>query len=88
MPTLTGKAEVKAPAGTQHGQVFRLAGLGLTDLRSGRKGDELVQVMIEIPRSLTKRQKELLREFSETEDRQAMPESKGFFEKLADYLKG
>ncbi len=85
-PTLTGKAELKIPPGTQHGQLFRLSGKGLPDLRSGRKGDELVQVLVEIPKSMSKAQESLLREFAKTEDLAVMPESKGFFEKLMDYL--
>ena len=76
------------PAGTQHGRVFHLRGMGLPDIRSGRKGDELVQVMIEIPKRLNKDQKQLLREFAKTEDRSVLPESKGFFDKLMDYLGG
>ena len=86
VPTLTGKAELKIPKGTQHGQIFRLAGLGLPDLRTKRSGDELVQVLVEIPKKLNKRQSELLREFAETEDKTVLPDSKGFFESLADYF--
>lgn len=88
VPTLTGKGELKIPAGTQHGQLFRLNGIGLPDLRSGRRGDELVQVMIEIPKRLDKAQETLLREFAKTEDRSVLPESKGFFDKLMEYLGG
>jgi molecular chaperone DnaJ len=88
VPTLTGKAEVKIPAGTQHGTVFRLAGEGLPGLRSGRKGDELVQVLVEIPKKLSEKQEHLLREFANSEDRSVLPESKGFFERVVDYLSG
>ncbi len=87
-PTLAGKAELKIPAGTQTGQVFRIAGAGLPDLRSGRRGDELVQVTVEIPKRLNKAQEALLREFAKTEDKSVMPESRGFFEQLVDYLGG
>jgi molecular chaperone DnaJ len=88
VPTLNGKAEVVIPPGTQHGQLFRLTGLGVPDLRTRRKGDELVQVAIEIPKKINKDQQRLLREFAETEDKSVLPESKGFFEKLMDYLSG
>lgn len=88
VPTLQGKADVKVPAGTQHGQFFRLSGMGLPDLRSGRRGDELVQVVVEIPNKLNKEQQRLLREFAETEDKSVLPESKGFFDRLVDYLSG
>lgn len=87
-PTLTGKAELKIPRGTQHGQLFRLSGLGLPDLRSGRRGDELVQVMIETPRKLNKEQEKLLRQFAATEDKTVLPESKRFFDRLMDYIAG
>ncbi|MCH7924975.1 MAG: molecular chaperone DnaJ [Planctomycetes bacterium] len=86
VPTLTGKAELKIPAGTQHGQLFRLRGLGLPDIRSGRRGDEIVQVLVEIPKRLDKKQQELLREFAKSENRTVLPESRGFFDKLMDYL--
>lgn len=85
-PTLAGKSELKIPPGTQHGQLFRLSGLGLPDLRSGRKGDEVVQVLVEIPKSLSREQESLLRDFAKTEDIDVMPESKGFFDKLMSYL--
>ena len=68
MPTLKGKETLDVPAGTQHGEVFKLKGKGLPDLRSYRTGDELVQILIEIPKKLTERQKQLLKEFAATED--------------------
>lgn len=88
VPTLTGRAQVTIPRGTQTGQVLRLAGQGLPDLRTGRVGDELIQIVVEIPRKLSKPQEALLRDFAETEDRQVLPESKGFFDKFKDYLSG
>ncbi len=88
VPTLTGKAELKIPSGTQHGRILRLAGKGLPDLRSGRRGDELVEVLVEIPSRLDKRQEELLREFAQSEDKSVLPTSKGFFDKLVEYLSG
>ncbi|MFQ5490396.1 MAG: molecular chaperone DnaJ [Phycisphaerae bacterium] len=88
VPTLDGRAQVTIPRGTQTGQVLRLAGQGLPDLRTGRPGDELIEVSVEIPRKLSKQQEALLREFAKTEDRHVMPESKRFFDKLKDYLSG
>jgi len=86
VPTLEGKAELRIPSGTQHGQVFRLTGLGLPDIRSRRRGHELVQVLVEIPRKLDKKQESLLRDFAQTEDKSVMPESRGFFDRLMDYI--
>ena len=62
--TLKGQVELKIPAGTQPGQQLRLRGQGIND-SAGRKGDFRVQIKVEIPRSLTKKQKELLQEFEE-----------------------
>lgn len=85
-PTLSGTAALKIKPGTQHGELFRLPGKGLPDLRSGRFGDEVVQVMVEIPKKLNKKQEELLRQFAATEDKSVMPESKNFFERVRDYF--
>ncbi len=88
VPTLGGKATVTIPRGTQSGQVFRLARQGLPNLRTGRMGDELVQVVVEIPRKLTREQETLLRELAEAEEKSVAPESKRFFEKLVSYFAG
>jgi molecular chaperone DnaJ len=87
-PTLKGKAEITIPPGVQHGELLRLSGQGLPDLRTGRQGDQIVRVLVEIPRRLNDNQRELLRQFAETEDTTVLPESKGFFDKLKEYLSG
>ncbi|MBI4581031.1 MAG: molecular chaperone DnaJ, partial [Planctomycetes bacterium] len=88
VPSLTGPVGLKVPPGTQHGQMFRLAGKGLPSLRSARRGDEIVQVWIEVPRKLNKRQEQLLREYAKSEDKAVLPESKSFFEKLSEFFSG
>jgi molecular chaperone DnaJ len=88
VPSLTGPVELKIPAGTQHGQMFRLAGKGMPSLRSGRRGDEIVQVWIEVPKKLNKKQEQLLREYAKAEDATVLPESKSFFEKLTKFFSG
>ena len=60
--TLEGEVILKIPAGTKSGQVFRLKGKGVPYLRGGGRGDQLVTVNIRIPKTLTKKQKELLEE--------------------------
>ena len=86
VPTLVGTRQLKIPAGTQHGSLFRIKGEGLPNLRSGRRGDELIRVAVEIPRNLTTAQQNLLRAFAETEDKNVMPESRGFFDKLKNHF--
>jgi molecular chaperone DnaJ len=60
----------------------------MPSLRSGRKGNLIVQVLIEIPKKLTRRQEELLREFAETEDHGVLPQSDGFWKRIKDYIAG
>jgi molecular chaperone DnaJ len=87
-PTLKGTERMEIPPGTQHGEVFKLKGRGLPDIRSYRNGDQIVQILIEIPKKLSEKQKQLLREFAQTEDASALPQRKGFMDKLKEMLKG
>jgi molecular chaperone DnaJ len=82
IPTLRGKAALDIPAGTQSGKLFRLRGQGLTQLDSsrGKRGDLLVRVFVEVPASLTSRQRELLEEYGKIEEQRAG--SKSFFDRL------
>lgn len=88
VPTLTGTAALRIKPGTQPGALYPLPGKGLPDLRTGRMGDEIVQIEIEIPKKLNKKQEDLLRQFAALEDRGVMPESKSFFDKVKEYLAG
>jgi len=86
VPTLDGTRQLKIPPGTQYGSLFRIRGQGLPDVRTGRTGDELIQVTIETPTNLNARQEELLREFAQTENKSVSPKSKSFFERLKRHL--
>jgi molecular chaperone DnaJ len=88
VPTLEGRQTLHIPRGTQSGRVFRLPGLGFPS-RSGRtRGGEEVRVAIEVPRSLSREQEELLKRFAETEDSNVTPKRKSFFDKARKYLEG
>ena len=82
VPSLDGTRQLRIPPGTQYGSLFRIRGQGLPDVRTGRTGDELVQVTIETPMNLSARQEELLREFAQTENKNVSPKSQNFFERL------
>ena len=86
VPSLNGTRQLKIPAGTQYGSVFRIKGQGLPDMRTRRTGDQLVQVTVETPSKLNKKQEELLREFAETENKNVFPQSRKFFERLKKYF--
>lgn len=81
VPTLTSKASLKIPAGTQSGTTFRLKGKGMPSLRGGYYGDQMVRVKIEVPKSLTSEQKEKLEEFALACGDADDDEPEGFFEK-------
>lgn len=81
-----GKARVKVPPGTQTGRRFRLAGKGMPVLRSKQVGDMYVQVLVETPQNLTKRQRELLMEFEKLSSKETQPESSGFFAKVKEFF--
>ncbi|QPC43402.1 molecular chaperone DnaJ [Kaustia mangrovi] len=89
VPTLDGKrARVKVPEGTQSGKQFRLRGKGMPVLRSNHRGDLYIQVMAETPVHLSRRQKELLREFEQESNKKNNPESEGFFAKARAFWEG
>ena len=87
VPTIDGgNTRVKVPEGTQSGRRFRLTGKGMPVLRSKQTGDMYVQVLVETPQKLTKRQRELLAEFERLSSQDTHPESAGFFGKVKEFL--
>jgi molecular chaperone DnaJ len=86
VPSLDGTKQLKIPAGTQYGSVFRIRGQGLPEVRSGRRGDQLVQITIETPAKLNQKQRDILGEFAKTENKKVSPKSKKFFENMKKYF--
>src|SRR6476661_7996232 len=85
VPTIErSKSKVKVPGGTRSGRRFRIASKGMPVLRSRQVGDMYVQVVVETPQNLTKKQKELLAEFEKLSSGTTQPESVGFFAKVKD----
>lgn len=85
IPTLTGKASLKIPAGTPSGQIFRLKGKGFTSVSGPGTGDMLVRVVIDVPREVTEEQRELLKRFATT--LKPSPLIKAYQEKVDRILK-
>ncbi|KAF5836754.1 molecular chaperone [Dunaliella salina] len=69
VPTIEGNVELTVPACTQHGDKLRLRGRGIFSTERGLKGDQYVEVRVVLPRTLTQRQRELLEEFNQDEQR-------------------
>src|SRR5215475_580260 len=89
VPTIDGgKTRVKVPEGSQSGRRFRLQGKGMPVLRSRQTGDMYVQVIVETPQNLTKKQRDLLAEFEKLSSKDTHPECAGFFGKMREFLGG
>lgn len=87
VPTLTGKASIKVPPGTQTDTTFRLKGKGAPNVQGYGTGDLLVMVHVEVPNKLNHAQREKLMEFAELCDDHVNPRTKSFFEKAKEFFK-
>ncbi|MAS04660.1 MAG: molecular chaperone DnaJ [Ahrensia sp.] len=79
---------VKVPDGTQSGRQFRLKGKGMPVLRQATMGDLYIQITVETPQNLSKRQRELLEEFDEISAHENSPQSTGFFSRMKEFFGG
>ena len=82
VPTLEGAVKLKVPPGTESGSVFRLRGKGVPDLHGYGRGDQRVRVVVQTPKKLTARQRELLEELADISGETHAP--KGFFDKVRE----
>ena len=81
MPTIHGRDDLKVKAGTQSGSLFSLKGQGIPNVRTGRKGDQIVRVAVEVPKKLSPKQEELIRQLAELQDDE-VDQGKGFWARL------
>jgi molecular chaperone DnaJ len=89
VPTIDGgKSKVKIPEGTESGKQFRIKGKGMPVLRSKQQGDLYIQVEVETPKSLTRKQRELLKEFENASNESTSPASTGFFARVKEFFEG
>lgn len=87
VPTLDGRVAYALPAGTQPGEAFRLRGKGIRNLGRTSRGDQYVRIVLEVPKNLNDKQREVLREFEEsTKDGSHYEKRKSFFEKLKNVM--
>jgi len=90
VPTLSGKAEIELPEGTQHGKTFRLRGKGIKGVRSSYPGDLYCHVNVETPIKITEHQRKLLKELDESFRKggdKHSPNSKSWSERVKDLFK-
>ena len=87
VPTLEGGANLKVPAGTQSGQMFKLRGNGVVHVNGRERGDLLVRVMVEVPTRLNAEQRAKLQEFAELCGEDNTPLRKSFFERAKEFFR-
>ncbi len=87
VPTLDGKVSYHVPDGTQPGDTFKLKGKGIPHLHGKGKGDQYVKVLVEIPKNLDKKQKELLSELDKTTTDKNYQKRKSFFNSNREFFK-
>ena len=86
VPTLEGKAQVKIPAGTQSGQMFKLRGKGIVNVNGRERGDLLARVIVEVPTHLNAEQRQKLTEFADLCGDENTPMRKSFFERAKEFF--
>ncbi|MBQ8010069.1 MAG: molecular chaperone DnaJ, partial [Oscillospiraceae bacterium] len=84
VPTIDGNVKFNIAEGTQNGTRTRLKGKGIKHLQRDARGDQYVKLYIEVPKNLSKKQKELLKEFESSLNEKNYAKRKGFFDKLKD----
>ena len=84
VPTLDGKGRLRVPAGTQPGHVLRIKGKGMPKRTGVGRGDQRMEVTVEIPTQLTPRQRELFEELARETGEEVQPQQRTFMEKLKD----
>jgi molecular chaperone DnaJ len=87
VPTLEGKANIKVPAGTQSGQVFKLRNRGITNVNGRGRGDLLARLLVEVPTHLNGDQRLKLEEFSALCDEENTPLHKSFFNRAKEFFR-
>jgi molecular chaperone DnaJ len=87
VPTLEGKANLKVPAGTQSGQVFKLRGKGVTNVNARDRGDLLARLLVEVPSRLNSEQRQKLEEFAALCGEENTPLHKSFFDRAKEFFR-
>lgn len=86
VPTLDGKVKINIHEGTQPGDEFKLRGKGIQRLRYAGKGDQYVKIVVEVPKDLSKAQREKLKEFEDVMDDKNYKKRKSFLDKVKDFF--
>ena len=84
VPTLDGRVSYQVHEGTQPGDIFKLRGKGIQNLNGRGRGDQYIKVTIEVPKNLSQKQKDILKEFDQSAEDKNYQKRKTFFDKIKD----
>lgn len=87
VPTLDGKVKYNIPEGTQNGDIFKIRDKGITHIGARSRGDQIINIKVEVPKNLSAKQKELLRAFAAETGEKNHKEKKSFIDKIKKYMK-
>ncbi len=88
VPTLEGKGKLRVPSGTQPGTTLRIKGKGIPHRAGLGRGDQRVEVMLEVPTHLTAQQRELVEQLAKELGEDVQPQQRSFMERLRGFLGG
>ena len=88
VPTIDGEAMLKIPSGTQPGKVLRMRGKGVPHLRGNGRGDQLVMVNVNVPKSLTSEQRQIFEDLAASLGSEVRPQERGFLDWLKETITG
>ena len=86
VPAIKGKVKLRIPQGTQSHTIFRIKGQGMPDVRTGRRGDLLIRVVVKIPEKLSAKERDILKEYASVAEGEEAKVEKGFFDKFREYI--
>ncbi len=88
VPTVDGDTLLKIPSGTQPGKIIRMRGMGVPHLRNNHRGDQLVVINVDIPRTLSDEQRVIFEKLANSLGTEVTPQERGFFDRLKDVIGG
>jgi molecular chaperone DnaJ len=86
VPAIKGKVKLRIPQGTQSHTIFRIKGQGMPDVKTGRRGDLLIRVIVNIPTKVSGKEKDILEEYAKVAKGEGVKVEKGFFDKFREYI--
>jgi len=86
VPAIKGKVKLRIPQGMQSHTIFRIKGQGMPDVRTGKRGDLLIRVVVKIPEKMSVKERDILKEYAKVAEGTEAKVEKGFFDRFKEYI--